>query len=188
MKKIQKWIKEKTIEGHQRSFWVISTWLKTTFFDILKYFLMFRIFHVRMYDGNKAYHPSDRRIINREVAIKIRFDLIRPHCFDFDQITWLFRNHFFPIITFISFLFRKSHILLTNDLIRNLTWIWPEQFQIWPWFSQWPRDCISLFMNIKRRSLNGMAIKFLSQHAILDSSLHVSELQLKFRATSKNTF
>ena len=40
---------------------------------------MFRIFHVRMYDGNKAYHPSDRRIINREVAIKIRFDLIRPH-------------------------------------------------------------------------------------------------------------
>ena len=32
--------------------------------------------------------------------------------------------------------------------------------------------------------LNGMAIKFLSQHIILDSSLHVSELQLKFRATS----
>ena len=52
---------KKTIEGHQRSFGIISTWLKTTFFDILKYFLMFRIFHVRMYDGNKAYHPSDRR-------------------------------------------------------------------------------------------------------------------------------
>ena len=52
----------------------------TTFFDILKYFLMFRIFHVRMYDGNKAYHPSDSRVveINREVRFKYEltsFDL-----------------------------------------------------------------------------------------------------------------
>ena len=135
----------KVIKGHFGSF---QRGWKQLFFDILKYFLMFRIFHVRMYDGNKAYHPSDRRIINREVAIKIRFDLNRPPCFDFDQLTWFFRNHFFPIITFISFLFRKSHILLTDDLIRNLTWIWPGQFQIWPWFTQWRRDCISVFMNI----------------------------------------
>ena len=48
----------KVIKGHFGSF---QRGWKQPFFDILKYFLMFRIFHVRMYDGNKAYHPSDRR-------------------------------------------------------------------------------------------------------------------------------
>ena len=108
----------KVIKGHFGSF---QRGWKQLFFDILKYFLMFRIFHVRMYDGNKAYHPSDRRIINREVAIKIRFDLNRPPCFDFDQLTWFFRNHFFQSLHSFHFYFEK------------VTSCWPPT-----WFVTWP--------------------------------------------------
>ena len=129
----------KVIKGHFGSF---QRGWKQLFFDILKYFLMFRIFHVRMYDGNKAYHPSDRRIINREVAIKIRFDLIRPHCFDFDQITWLFRNHFFQSLHSFHFYFEK------------VTSCWPTT-----WFLIWPEyDLVNFKFDLG--SLNDLGIVY----------------------------